>query len=299
MSIAAGISKKWAQLTGLATVTVLLTLFMLAANTAVSTYDKLWVEQARAFDTGTEELTSMVSGDLRRLLIKTLGIPADSWVIHPLDILIHKQYSQAVSKIPEDDFERVYWYHMAYYLPSAYGTPVERKIAATKIMPEVVTQLIGAEKLKRASGVIDDIFYYVVINDYAYYFFSLAAEIDKPLYEENRDAVLRTIYKTASEIDPEAFVAYGSPTINGVVGEHLTLAYFIFANSFKSGNRCDPARAKQWKVISDKTFNILIKDPKAASRFLPNQKAILLNRKLTDEYLKHDISLRKFIANHC
>lgn len=275
-----------------------ITLGALAYNTASQTINELWTAEGHAFDTKPQYWKSLFVGSYLIDITSSGQYRLEEWPASILDRFNKMQYQSAIEKIPLNDFERVYWYYWTIFLPKNQNKPDREKYAA-ELLPIVIEQMREFSHLSRASRIVDDVQYHLVLWQYSNYFFETAPKISPDLYRANKDMVLNLMYDSAMTIKPSVAAGYDSDYAKNSVFNSLSNAYVRFANDFYVAGICKTSRAKQWEEISDKMYDVLIRDPQNAAAYLPTQSTRDRYANFLKTFNERDQSLRAGIAKKC
>lgn len=276
-----------------------LTFILLIYQTAREVSDENWQKAGRAYDTKSEYESSYLISEIEGALLKSEWFTFDSWPIQYLDMLNRSKYKSAIAKIPADDFERSYWYFKVYFLPRTYGDQQEVAKYAKEIMPTLVEQLKMAPTSVRASKIVSALHYHLVVEYYSDYIRVLGPKIDEPFYQDNYNYILEAVYDNARTLDPILLREYSNGSMRRLPFSVLESAYaYLGSNVFKN-KVCNLKIAKQWLEISDKSYEVLIKNPDAASDYITSPEVRTEYQQFYEQYQKKDKILRKQIDEHC
>jgi hypothetical protein len=273
-------------------ISMFFTLASLVWDTVKTTTKEVWQEEGRAYNTMWEDAIAVAVGYNEIKLLKN-GYSLNGFPVSLLDAINRSQYNRAISKIPANDLERVYWYHGSIFLPHSYDTRSVAQESSETILATIIEQLANIDKYTHASKVVYDASMHLIIVHYATYFFEVAKAEN---LEKNRKSVLRALHYSSITLDPEAIVSYKRPNVTKIVFNSLTSAYFLLGNNIIFNKTCDPEVAQWWIQASQKSYDVLLKNPAVAAKYLVPDVGY---KEFSEEYYKKTPLLLRIIKQKC
>lgn len=270
----------------------------LAFQTALSTYNQIWLEEGRAYDTKWEHIVSHIVGKERNRLLKA-GFDDDGMLVNFLDSIVQREYRQAIKKIPEGELERIDWYYWTFFIPNTYGNEEKIKKHVPSMLSNIVDQLKDIKQIKANSNIVRDLDYHMIVTYYAAYFFEMGPAYNDGFFKENRKLVLEAVFESVNSLDPSKILTYKKGPAQQIVFTALADAYHQFGNSVFTGNGCNREIAQQWLIISRKTHDVLLNDFPAAQPYLVNEEIQADYNNLKIFYEKNNSVLEHLIQNKC
>ena len=287
------IRKTWG-LVRIIILSIIVTLCFKVYGTVSETANEVWVAEGRAYNTKIEHWISLIAVKKELSLIEN-GASVDSFSVSILDRINRFAYNRAIKKIPEDDFERVYWYFWSIFLPQTSG---KESAPSKEILADIVKQMASIDDYKFGSKVIRDVDSHTVVNYYSRYFFDRAKEYSPT--EKDKKIMLYAVYKSAMSLEPKAILSYDSKQKTNVILTTPVNAYVRLSSNILTKNGvCDSDAAKWWRAVDAKTQAVLISKGSSVESYATNEELLRRYQNFVSEYPNNHNEYNSFIKEHC
>lgn len=255
-------------------------ILVLTIGTIADTLDDIWSEMGRRSDTKKEYFVSHFVGGLRNHLL-SIGSSPESWYIRLLTDIDHWAYRSAIAKIPENDFEKVFWYHRVFYLPVSSTNAANQDARLPELAPEMELVITRIKDYEITSRIDRDVNIHSVINSYTNAL--IATKSDSiPIHQASINAICWGV----EQIDPAKIASYNFSSYDRVFTRSIRNYYLHLKNDLLDADVCPPAIYACWEVANQVIDDVFIKD------------AIDGSPKHFRQYISEDAKLRDFLNYH-
>lgn len=278
---------------------VLGSILILSLGTVFATLEDIWQKQGRIESTKTEFFIGHFVGGTRDKLIRA-GFDPESWVVSTLTNIDLWAYHRAIEKIPENNFERLFWHYQSFVKPKMSLPENRYREALDYLVNDAVEKLSQFDQYQITSRADYDVFRHQIVFIYSSDFLSYAKEIDRKLYNSHLETILERVCESARTINPEAIATYQLDSAYRTLYWSLANAYLSTGkNAFDSDGDCNAKIAACWTQVSDKVSRILLNNEALAMHYRAEQKVSEHYEKLKSFYLGEDGLMRNRIETEC
>ncbi|MBN66793.1 MAG: hypothetical protein CMM94_04410 [Rickettsiales bacterium] len=271
----------------------------LALGTALSTFEDIWQKQGRVESTKYEFFISHFIGGARNKIIQS-GTAPDTWYVQLLTGIDRWAYERAIKKVPENNFERLFWHYKRFVEPKI-SLPKERyREALPFLVHDAVDKLSVIDEYEITSPADRDVYYPKIVNTYSSYIVGYGEEYITNNYSERLSLALNKTCDIARKIDLEKIKQYDLDSYLDGVFWIMSRSYNRLTSAISQDDRgCSSALAQCWLDTSNCVSQFLIQDNQLAS-YLQGSSKTSDSYKAFIRYYQHEDSYnRERIANKC